>query len=524
MKLFGSVSLIGKVFLILVVLAAAMGGGLYQINRIQDRAEQALVRIVERDEVAIVWLARARTTANTMGRLVAEIANEPSGLKARQAIGRLHEQNAVFLSGLDQSEQFLRGSGEDLGTIRRNYEKVSARFDAVVAARMEQPDNTISDSLRDKVRAASQTIDEFDAQLRAIVDQGMTRTQERARVTTQTAQAEIDSANAMVAGAIALAFLFSFFYLRLTVVRPLRQLTEAAKGVLSGRLDVTISGTARRDEIGDVARVAQQLKDSLGAIGELSHRTTAAAQQVAAATSQAAAAVEQVSDGSQRQMQSVETITGSVTRTSAVIGTIASVSLSAKERSREAATRLAEGLRQIEAMTAAVREIAVTSDRINRITQSIGELATRSNILSLNAAIEAARAGENGKGFAVVAEEVGNLAQQTGNLAQEIALLAADSTERIQNGVNTATEVSGVMETVAAAINDTDSLSEDIAQSMEEQGSVLKQIEQSLQRLREISNANATASEEISATMVELTRLADATRQEAQQARLGVVA
>ena len=72
------------------------------------------------------------------------------------------------------------------------------------------------------------------------------------------------------------------------------------------------------------------------------------------------------------------------------------------------------------------------------------------------------------------------------------------------------------MNSVASAINETDSLSEDIAQSMEEQGAVLQQIELSLQRLTEISNANATASEEIAATMVELTRLADSTRQQAE--------
>ena len=54
---------------------------------------------------------------------------------------------------------------------------------------------------------------------------------------------------------------------------------------------------------------------------------------------------------------------------------------------------------------------------------------------------------------------------------------------------------------------------------MEEQGAVLQQIELSLQRLTEISNANATASEEIAATMVELTRLADSTRQQAESVR-----
>lgn len=521
MKMSLSVPLVGKVLLILAVLALAVFAGITRITAIQEESEEALTSLVERDAAGIVWMARARSTAMNTARLTFETMSEPSGFRARQVAGRLKDESLTFVLHLTEAERNLPGLARELKVVRDGFDRLGQRIDVAIAAKFAQPDGAPGDSLRDLGRAVTASVEEFDGLMSKLIDQAQEQARAQARATSAHAHADSAAVVRLVALALGGVFLFAFLLLRLTVVRPLHGLIATAKELLGGRLDRPVAGVARGDEIGDIARSVQLLKDTLIASDELASRTQAAAQQMAAATAQAAVAVEQVSGGSQRQMQSVEAITGSVSRTTSIIGTIASVSLSAKDRSRAAATQLASGLTQMTAMTAAVREIAVTSARINSITQSIAELATRSNILSLNAAIEAARAGEHGRGFSVVAEEVGNLAQQTADLAQEIALLADDSGARIQNGVSIATDVGGVMNRVAAAINETDSLSEDIAQSMEEQGAVLQQIELSLQRLTEISNANAAASEEIAATMVELTRLADGTRRQAESVRRG---
>lgn len=74
--------------------------------------------------------------------------------------------------------------------------------------------------------------------------------------------------------------------------------------------------------------------------------------------------------------------------------------------------------------------------RINELAEAIGEIASQTELLSLNASIEAARAGEAGRGFAVVAGEIGSLAAQSTNTADKIAAIvsgvrdAADSMEQ----------------------------------------------------------------------------------------------
>ena len=168
-------------------------------------------------------------------------------------------------------------------------------------------------------------------------------------------------------------------------------------------------------------------------------------------------------------------------------------------------------------MVALVNDIAEDSNKVRRIADAITRMASQTNMLSLNAAIEAARAGEQGRGFAVVAEEVRKLAENTASLAQDIADLVNRATEQAGEGVTMADDVSLKIQQIAEGVRQSDKLVGAIATAMEEQQVVVGEINISVTELTRIGQSNATAAEEITATMVDLSKLAEHTRKEVDQ-------
>ena len=143
------------------------------------------------------------------------------------------------------------------------------------------------------------------------------------------------------------------------------------------------------------------------------------------------------------------------------------------------------------------------SKQIENIISEIEDIASQTNLLSLNAAIEAARAGEAGKGFAVVAGQIRSLSEQSAKAAVDTRQLI-ESAIAVSNEGNEAAE--RVSTSIAKVIN---GMKEKLSEIAEEQAKAMEQAEAGINQISDVVQSNSANAEETSATSEELSAQAE---------------
>ncbi|MDR2028617.1 MAG: methyl-accepting chemotaxis protein [Treponema sp.] len=164
---------------------------------------------------------------------------------------------------------------------------------------------------------------------------------------------------------------------------------------------------------------------------------------------------------------------------------------------RELAEASGIGRTGLEEVAADIQGIARESEGLLEINAVMENIASQTNLLSMNAAIEAAHAGEAGKGFAVVADEIRKLAESSGEQSKTISGVLKkikDSSDRITRSTN---EVLNKFEAIDAGVKTVSDQEENIRNAMEEQGQGSKQILDAVSRLNEITGGVKGSSREM---------------------------
>ncbi|MDR1923273.1 MAG: methyl-accepting chemotaxis protein [Planctomycetaceae bacterium] len=211
-------------------------------------------------------------------------------------------------------------------------------------------------------------------------------------------------------------------------------------------------------------------------------------------TSNIVSASEELSQGANRQAESLNSITGDMRQMNEQTEKNADHATNANDLSGNAAQAATLGQKRMQEMVTAMNHIRDNAQNMRKVIKTIDDIAFQTNLLALNAAVEAARAGTHGKGFAVVAEEVRNLAARSAKAAKETEELIVKSNQQIEGGVTVADQTAEVLNKIALQVSDVSGLISQIASASKEQSVSVNRISVTLQDVDQITQQNVELS------------------------------
>ena len=280
------------------------------------------------------------------------------------------------------------------------------------------------------------------------------------------------------------------------------EISVEVKAIAQG--DLTRNGDDITDFLGDFSELKTSLLYILKRFNSTLTEISNLAEQVSSNSSEVENASKSLADGATEQAGVIEELNATIDTVVDLAADTAKETQSASARVKTSANKANEEKEKMNELLTEMEHITEISKEIGNIITDIEDIASQTNLLSLNASIEAARAGEAGKGFAVVADQIGKLAADSAKSAVNTRDLIDKTLVEIEKG-NTITRTTA--ESFNQIIEDMKSFAELAENTMEKansQAESLEQIGQGIEQLSGVVQGNAASSEENTAISINL--------------------
>jgi len=279
-------------------------------------------------------------------------------------------------------------------------------------------------------------------------------------------------------------------------------LADYVKAIAQG--DLTRNGDDITDFLGDFSELKTSLLYILKRFNSTLTEISNLAEQVSSNSSEVENASKSLADGATEQAGVIEELNATIDTVVDMAEDTAKETQNASARVKASANKANEEKEKMNELLTEMEHITEISKEIGNIITDIEDIASQTNLLSLNASIEAARAGEAGKGFAVVADQIGKLAADSAKSAVNTRDLIDKTLVEIEKG-NTITRTTA--DAFNQIITDMESFAELAENTMEKansQAESLEQIGQGIEQLSGVVQGNAASSEENTAISINL--------------------
>ena len=303
------------------------------------------------------------------------------------------------------------------------------------------------------------------------------------------------------------------------------QLADALRGTTKNLSDYVneISAILQRMATGDLTEDSNEITDFLGDFASIKESFVHILKRFNSTLTNIQTSADEVEEGAGGISQSSQALAEGATDQASAIqqldATVTSVANMATESARETqqayddiqktVSDAEQEKEKMKELTDEMRRIYEISSEIGNIIVTIENIASQTNLLSLNASIEAARAGEAGKGFAVVADQIGKLAADSANSAAETKELISKTVQEIEKGNAVTETVSQSFDRVIASMNTFADVAHQINETAVNQVSALEQVNQGIDQLSAAVQNTASSSEESAAISEQLSAKAE---------------
>lgn len=275
----------------------------------------------------------------------------------------------------------------------------------------------------------------------------------------------------------------------------------------SGNFNVTSEIPERY--IGDFRPILSSMEKIKHDLGKMLSNISNTVIQISSASEQMAQESEALAEGAAEQASTVEKlvfhmedISNQTMKSEEAASIMRNIIDSVKQQAEESNE-------QMQAAVNAMDNITQTSQEISRIIDSIEQIASQTNLLSLNASIESARAKEEGRGFAVVAESIGELALKSSQAAHMTRELIEKSMAQTEVGNSKIKSMAGALEIMVNKSKEMTEFAEKVRKNSEIQRNAMEEIESGIEAISHVVENNAAAAQESSAASAELAENAE---------------